>query len=121
MQAGSLRHRVSIENPVDTQDSTGAPIPTWESVAEDLPASIQPLTGRELFAAQQVQSDTTTKITIRWIKGVTSRMRVLHSLGESPEVVEVYNIEAVLPDSTGRRTLQLLCRLRAAEGFRSDG
>ena len=75
MRAGSLRHRVTIEQPV--VDTAWGGATTWEEFAT-VWAAVEPLRGRELFAAQQVQSETTAKVTIRYVAGVTAKMRILH-------------------------------------------
>lgn len=126
MQAGRLRRRVTIQQPVDTQNEIGEPITVWRTFAENVPAAIEPLSGREYFAAQQEQGDVSTRIRIRWRPGVTEVMRVTHTVktNTSPEEtqVDVYDIEAVLPDQrTGRRELHLMCKKRSADGFQSDG
>lgn len=122
-QAGLLRRRITLESPVQTRDETGGMVNGWAVFAENVPAAIESLNGRELYLAQQYASDVTVKITIRYRPGVTQTMRALHSLdfGCSPQTVEVYNIEAVLPDPTGRKFIDLLCRLRQADGLRADG
>lgn len=126
MQAGRLRRRVLIEQPVDTQDSFGEPITDWQDFAVSVPAAIEPLSGREFYAAQQEQSEVTTRIRIRWRKGVTELMRVSHTSIVDPDasppetVTDIYDIEAVIPDQkTGRRELHLLCKKRGSEGFQS--
>jgi len=75
MRAGSLRHRVTIQQPV--VDTAWGGATTWEEFAK-VWAAIEPLRGRELIAAQQVQSETTAKITIRYLAGITPDMRILH-------------------------------------------
>ena len=115
MQAGKLRRRVTIQYPSDTRNDIGEPITQWLTFAESVPAAIEPLNGREFFAAQQEQSTVTTRIRIRWRPGVTDLMRIVHS-------TEIYDIEAVLPDQhSGRRELNLMCKMRGADGFQSEG
>jgi len=112
MRAGKLRHRVTIQQQTKTQDSTGSVIPSWSALAT-VWAAIEPLSGRELFSASQVQSSVTTRIRIRARDGITPKMRVLHGS-------TVFDIEAVLPDPTKNREIHLMCINRGAAGFR-DG
>lgn len=126
MQPGRLRHRIDLQTPVDQQDSFGEPITTWQDFVANVPAAIEPLAGREFYAAQQEQSDVTTRIRIRWRQGVTELMRAVHTFVIDPDTSpptfqsDVYDIEAVLPDQrSGRRELVLMCRKRGAEGFQS--
>lgn len=121
IRAAKYRHRVTLQQRNNVQDSTGAvTVDSWKDVVgmEKIPAEVAPLTGRELVAAQQIQSEVDTQITFRWRPGVTSSLRVLwiSSAGR-----QVYSINAVIADPTNRKELTLLCTARAAEGYRSDG
>lgn len=75
MRNGKLRERVIIEQPQETRTPTGGVIETWGTFAE-VYASIRPLRGKMLFAAQQVHPETTTEIGIRYLAGLTPKMRV---------------------------------------------
>jgi SPP1 family predicted phage head-tail adaptor len=77
MKAGALRHRIRIERPVPTRNEFGEEIRTWVLVAERW-ASIDPLSGRELWAARQVQAETSHRIRTRHVDGVTTEMRIAH-------------------------------------------
>ena len=70
MRAGDLRRRILIQSPSTGQDAYGEPLTVWTNVfaAGDgkIYAEIVPLSGRELFAAQAVQSETSHKITARY-------------------------------------------------------
>lgn len=123
MQAGRLRHRVKIQAKPQSQDDWGEPLEQFVDRWTGVPADIEALSGQELWTAQQVQANVNTKITIRYRKGVTSQMRVVHQtrdqLAVSPQELTIYDIEAILPDRTGRRELVLLCVNRSNPGFRS--
>ena len=75
MRAGRLRHIVTIQEPVETQDSMGHPAVTWSDVATRR-ASIEPLSGREFFTAKEFHADVSTRIRLRYLAGVTPKMRV---------------------------------------------
>ena len=55
-----------------------------------------------VFASQQVQSEVTHKVTIRFRPGVAADMRIVHG-------GKVFGIVAPLPDNRGTR-LVLMCR-----------
>lgn len=79
IQVGRLRHRVTIQRLVagsPQQDAGGAPDETWTDYAT-VWAEVAPLRGRELFAAQQVASEVSGTIRIRYRSdlSITSRMR----------------------------------------------
>ena len=77
MQAGKLKQRVTIEQPVaGTRSGLGTPT-TWASVAT-VWASVEPLQGREYLAAQQAQSEVTTRVRLRYLAGITAAMRINH-------------------------------------------
>lgn len=102
MQAGKLRHRVTIELLAETQDgTTGAISQAWSTVAT-VWAAIEPLSGREFLAAQANQAEVVARILIRYRDDVTAKMRVVHG-------ARVYNIRAALPDKeSGAEHLTLM-------------
>lgn len=65
MRSGELRHRITLQSRSTAKDSFGGQVDIWTDV---LPvwACIKPLSGRELMAAQAVQSETTHSIEIRY-------------------------------------------------------
>jgi len=73
----------------------------WEEFAT-VYADLRPLTGRELFSAQQVQSMVNFKLETEYVAGVTSEMRVAVSS-------RVFEIETVLNVNESNRSLELLC------------
>ncbi len=102
MQAGKLRHRVTIESLAETQDGTTGAISTaWQAVAS-VWAAIEPLSGREFLAAQETQSQIVARVVIRYRSDVTAKMRIAHGS-------ELYNVHGVLPDKvSGREYLTLM-------------
>lgn len=73
MRAGQLRHRVHIErDTATTQGDEGHTTESWTFVAKRW-AKIEPLSGRELWDARQLQPQTTHKITMR-ADSVTTQM-----------------------------------------------
>ncbi len=65
MQAGALNRRITIQQRSPGQDENGAQIDAWADVCS-IWASIKPLSGQELMAAQAVQSEISHRITIRY-------------------------------------------------------
>jgi SPP1 family predicted phage head-tail adaptor len=112
MQTGKLRHLVIFEAPVVFVDSNGESTEDWVEAfsGQQISAAIEPLSGRELVAAQQVHSRVTTRITVRYRPGILPEMRVVHR-------GVLYNIEAVVPDAeSGYRHATLLCYSGTNEG-----
>lgn len=103
MRAGTLRHRVTIQQNTPTQDAFGEPIESWSTYAT-VWAAVEPLTGNERFVpvGAQVQATVSTRIRIRYRDGVTNQMRVLWGS-------RIYRIEAVLNLEERDREIHLLC------------
>jgi SPP1 family predicted phage head-tail adaptor len=81
MRNGPLRHRISLQRLTEgspNQDAGGVPDDSWVTLFSAW-AEILPLRGRELIAAQQVNSEVTGTIRLRQNAGntVTAKDRVL--------------------------------------------
>lgn len=76
MRAGKLRRQLEIQQAVETRDTTGAAIVTWGTFAV-VHGSVEPLRGREFWAAHELQAEVDTRIRIRYLDGVTPKMQVL--------------------------------------------
>lgn len=112
MFAGKLRHKVDIEHQSagsPQQFGTGEPDVAWIVFLNDIWAAVEPLSGRELFAAQEFHSEVTTRIRLRYRDGITAAMRVAF---ESRH----YNILYIIDPEERHRELHLLC----SEGLASD-
>lgn len=106
MQAGRLRHRITIQEPVVARNGFNEAITTWSNVAT-VWASVEPISGREFFAAEHVQSEITHRVRLRYRPGVTSEMRV--SFGG-----RYLQIESVIDVRERNAEMQLMCREMAA-------
>jgi SPP1 family predicted phage head-tail adaptor len=71
---GSLRQRVTLEAPVDTQDEVGGFSRSYAPIAL-LWADIETLGAREQFDEQRLEQSRTCAVTIRWRADVASQMR----------------------------------------------
>lgn len=90
VEAGKLRHKVVIEQPVRTQDPiSGAMVTTWQVVGAPW-ASVEPLSARELLSANAEHSEVRARITMR-MRPLSADMRLIHR-------GKVYNIAGVIPD-----------------------
>lgn len=82
MQGGKLRHKVTIEQPVETLGTLGQPEVSWQAFSRPrIAANVMQLTGagggREIANAEQMQADQTYSVKLRYYKGITSKMRVV--------------------------------------------
>lgn len=102
MLAGTLRHSITIESPVETPDGSGGSVSAWITLCTTR-ASVTPLSGRELVQAQSVQSDTSHRVVMRYRSGITAQCRIL--LGP-----RVFRITAPPRDMEERhRSLEIDC------------
>ncbi len=75
MEAGRLRHRITILAPSVAQDAYGEPTGDWTTYTSAW-ASKADLEGRELYLAQQTVPDANTRFRIRYLPGITPLMRI---------------------------------------------
>ena len=100
MRAGGLRHWLTFESQVTELDSDGAQATDWFDafpINSRMPCELVDLSGRELIAAQAVQSRVTVRIKVRFRSGFKADMRA-----RAPDGT-LYNIEAVILDPDSRR------------------
>lgn len=110
MRAGTLRHRVRIEQPVSVRDpATGDLVETWATYVDHLPAEIVPLSGREFLQSGANQAELTARATVRWDPGLQTTMRLIHE-------GRAYQITAVLPDPSFRRHATLMLGTGVSDG-----
>lgn len=90
MQAGRLRQRVTLQEPVTARNGYGEVITTWATVAT-MWAQVEPLSGREYFDAEHLQSEITHRVRLRAVRRgwtATPAMRVLYG-GRDLRIVSV--------------------------------
>lgn len=103
MNPGALRHRVTIQKPREGQSRAGQPVQEWDEVAT-VWAAVEPLRGREYWAAAQVQAEATTRVRIRYRKGIRPDMRVVYG-------GRIFQIVAPPIDPEERhREIHLMCK-----------
>ncbi len=78
MQAGKLRHPITIQSSSTTRNTNGETVPIWQDVANRR-ASVEPLSGREMWQARQIDASVTHRVTLRAdaALNITPKMRVL--------------------------------------------
>lgn len=104
--AGRLRHRVRIEQRTLSQNELGEVLEDWQEVAT-VWAAIEPLSGRELIAAQQVNSKVTARLVIRYRNDLLPEMRLVH---HKQGLDIIYNPVAFLEDKdSGLEYLTIPC------------
>lgn len=102
MNAGLLRHRVTIQARGAGVDTYGSPNGSWADVAT-VRAHVAPLRGAERIAAIQAQAVIDHKVIIRYRTGVTAKQRLLYGS-------RIFDIESVIDINEGHETIELLCK-----------
>lgn len=75
MRAGTLRHKITLQLPVITDDKYSTQgTTTWIDWAT-VNAEIITEGGREFYAAQKINAETTAVIRIRYRVGISTKMR----------------------------------------------
>lgn len=74
MRAGELRHLVSLEKYVETQDAFGQPKMAYQELMKAW-AEIRPLLSYESFNEKQENTEQTHRIKIRYRPGIEQTMR----------------------------------------------
>jgi SPP1 family predicted phage head-tail adaptor len=104
LQAGKFRHQIRIVKPAGTQDSAGGANENENiTIADNVWATIEALSGVEKFAAYEFSSEISHSVIIRYSDyRVTADMQVEFQ-GRR------FQIEAVLNPDERNKMLQLLC------------
>jgi SPP1 family predicted phage head-tail adaptor len=105
LEVGLLDRRVTIQALTETSDGTGGQDRAWSDIAT-VYASIEPGSGREFMAAQQVQPELSHIVRIHFRTGLTSK----HKLKYAPNgVARSFSIHAVIDPHEENEQLVLLC------------
>lgn len=102
MQAGRLRHQITLQQPTKGRDARGGITETWVTFKANVWAGVEPIKGREYFESQQVNAEVSHRIVLRYLQGVNPRMRVLWG-------TRIFRIESVIDPEERHRELQLMC------------
>lgn len=102
MEAGKLRHKITIKHLLNTESPSGASKKEWVDFAT-VRASKEQLIGNEYFKAEQAQSQVEVKFRTRYISGITNDMRILHG-------AELYTILSAIDIESRGRELLIYCK-----------
>ena len=109
MDPGRLRHTIHIQKPVLAPDAISGNDVIWTDHATKVRAAIMPYQGREYFQAQQVQSEATSRILIRYIADIDTSMRIVWGK-------RIFNIISIIDPYERHRELQLMCKEGVNDG-----
>ncbi len=103
-----MRDRVVIQSLTEAQDSFNEPIQT-PATFETRWGHLEPLSGRETFEASQLRGTVDHRITMRYLAGVTPKMRaVVTNVHAGVTTTRTFDIQAVLNPDERRRFTELL-------------
>lgn len=102
MKIGSLKHRIVLQKKMITEDALKQQTENWTDFAF-VWAGIEPLSGREYFAAQQINSEISVRITIRHLSGITAEARVVFDS-------RIFEVLSVINPEERCESLILMCR-----------
>lgn len=104
MQAGKLRHRVTIKYKVATLNDLSEEVVVWTPL-DEVWAAVEPLRGREYLDSRQAQADVDTRIRIRYQDGITILPSMRIYFGD-----RVFEIVSVINVWERNKDLQIMCR-----------
>lgn len=112
MKAGVLRHPIEIQQFTEVRDPVTGEFgePDWQAFANTW-ASVEPLSAKDLIAAQAAQSEATARIVIRYRTGILPTMRIIHRS-------QIYSIEGppLEDDKSGQEYLTILVSKGVKDG-----
>lgn len=97
MNPGELRHKIKFQIQDLEQENE-----VWNDVFSCW-ANVNPISGREYYQAETVNSDLTHRIRLRYRKGITPDMRILYK-------DRIFYIVSVINEYEKNYALQLMCR-----------
>lgn len=105
-----MRHRITFQSRATTRDAEGGQSTTWSDVLT-VWAALEPSFGKELLAAQAMNIDQPSTITVRWQSALADTktvcaMRVVYD-------TRIFNIHSAMNQEERNRVLVLI----ASEGL----
>lgn len=104
MRIGRLKKRVMFQRKAETLDAYGENVGGWSDLVT-VSAAVEPIAGREFFAAMQVQNDVTTMIICRYssaVSGVSTKDRIVFG-------TNTYDINSIINVRSENREIQFMC------------
>lgn len=90
LRAGSLRHRITIEEPIIEDGAFQKQ--SWRVYRENVPAKVTFLSAKEQVASGAEVSKVSARIQMRYDKNINAKMRIIFR-------DELYEIQGVTPDN----------------------
>lgn len=110
MRAGDLRRKVLIQIRTVTQDTFGQQSVNWSDYMTNVPADIQPLSGRELVAAQAVNAEVTHTVVVRYSPLLADPLKVaaMRIIYSNADVTRYFNVLASMNVDERNKQIDLM-------------
>lgn len=102
MRACKLSKRITIYKLVNSKNEFGELDDIWDIVKE-VWAEVRPVTGKSFFSAQQINSEITHQIIIRYMQGIKPSMKIIYKDREF-EILYCMNF------NEANESIQLMCK-----------
>lgn len=114
--SGDFRHTVTVKylNPNAGADDYGAPIEAWVELGK-MRVKIEPMAGREYWAAAQVQAERNVRMTGRWHPGWYKQLTpvVRGNVGVTSQITfgsRVFNVLSVVNVEERNALMEIICQ-----------
>ena len=104
MRAGRMTRRLTLQYATDVRDAGGGNTRSWAAGAVNRRGRIRPLSGTELYEAQQVEARATVEITVRYHSALTPAYRIVDR-----DSSKVYEVVHVLDPEERHHEMRCLC------------
>jgi SPP1 family predicted phage head-tail adaptor len=102
INAGKYRSIITIQQKNQTKDSFGQKSDVWNDFLK-CRASISPISGKDYFSADVIQSETSHRVLMRYYPGITPDMRINYN-------GRTFIIQAIINFQELSKELQLYCK-----------
>jgi SPP1 family predicted phage head-tail adaptor len=104
MIIGKLRHRLIFKVNTPTRNKHGGYVDNWSTVST-VWGKVDPLRGNELLLAEQLDTEISVRITVRYsslVSGITNKHRIVYGS-------ETYEINSIINPELRNEELQFMC------------
>lgn len=103
---GEMTKNVTLMRQITVIDDTGTPLMTWFPIC-DVPAIVEPISGREYWAAAQSNRECTVRFIIRYREGIDGSMRIRYKAKDRCKIYEMKSEPINVNEDN--KYLQLMC------------
>lgn len=102
INTGEFRHLITFQKLLEVQNDYGEPTQAWNDEITSR-AAIYPVSGKEFYAAETVNSEVTHKINMRYTQGLKPDMRI--KFGD-----RYFNIISIINFQERGTLIQIMCK-----------